>query len=35
MQKRNGLCRFDKAKPGEHIHLTDFQNVLYDKQGAT
>ena len=24
MQKRNGLCSFDKAKPEGHIHLTAF-----------
>ena len=24
MQKRNDLCRFDKAKPEGYIHLTAF-----------
>ena len=25
MQKRNGLCRFDKVMPEKHIHLTAFK----------
>ena len=36
MQKRSGLCRFDKVMLEGHIHLTAFYNVfLFGEQSAT
>ena len=29
MQKRNGLCRFDKVMQDGHIHLTAFLKTFY------